>query len=154
MEITNSEILTKINVLKNEIDEQTQLCKSIVKLDKIDSLSVIELVSSTEEKINSLKSYQHILMLRNAEADLEYDGRIVKAQLLIKIKEGILLKKKIKTILISTTSNEKELLNVSLEAFQSVQEYKKELTIIHDVLEQFNNKQFNLEDYKWKKLQN
>jgi hypothetical protein len=148
MEITNSEILTKINVLKNEIDEQTQLCKSIVKLDKIDSLSVIELVSSTEEKINSLKSYQHILMLRNAEADLEYDGRIVKAQLLIKIKEGILLKKKIKTILISTTSNEKELLNVSLEAFQSVQEYKKELTIIHDVLEQFNNKQFNLEDYK------
>lgn len=148
MEITNSEILTKINILKNEIDEQTQLCSSIVKLDKIDSLSVIGLVSSTEEKINTLKKYQHILMLRNAETDLKYGDITVKAQLLIKIKEGLLLKKKIKTILISTSSNEKELLNVSLEAFQSIQEYKKELSLIHNILENFNNEPFNLEDYK------
>lgn len=146
MKFTNSDLLLKISILKNEIEDQIHLCSNVSKLEQVDRKSLLEISASTEEKIDKLKTYQKIILKRNANTEVTFKGASIKVEDLIKLKEGLLLKKKLKNILINIPSENEELLKISLEAFQSVQEYKKDLSLIHKILNDFNNMQFKLED--------
>lgn len=145
--MTNSEILQRIVELKTQIDEQTDLCSNIFKLKTVDAKSIRELITDTEVKIGQLKNYQAIITVRNINKIITYQGRQYTALDLIKLKEEILLRKKLKQLLINTKSDQEELLQISLEAFQSIQDYKKSLGEIHILLEEFNNETFDIEEY-------
>jgi len=146
--MTNSEVLQKINDLKLEIDEQTLLCKNIVKVENVTSKDIQNLLDSTLEKIDTLKKYQQIILNRNYLEFIEYNSENINIQTLIKRKEKLLLKKKFETILINSYNDTEGLVKISIDAFQHVQEYKKELSKIHSILNIFNNTQFKLEEYK------
>lgn len=148
MEITNSDLLLQISVLKNEIEDQIHLCSNVSKLGHIDGNSLLEIVNSTEEKIDKLKRYQKIILKRNADTNVMFKDMNIKVKDLIKLKEGLLLKKNLKNILINIPSENDKLIEISLEAFQAVQEYKKDLSLIHEILNDFNNIQFNLEEHE------
>lgn len=145
--MTNSEILQRIVELKTEINEQTDLCSNIFKLKTVDAKSINELIADTESKIELLKKYQAIISTRNMNKILIFRDAQYIALDLIKLKEEILLKKKLKQVLINTKSDQEELLQISLEAFQSIQDYKKSLGEIHIILEEFNNETFDIEEY-------
>jgi len=142
--MTNSEILTLSQSLKTEIADQTSLCTNLFRSEKVSIDDLDSLVNSTKEKIDSLKNYQRILYIRN-QLMITYKQKEISYQTIIRIKEGLLLKKKLYSSLIGDSSN--NLVNLSLEAFQSVQEYKKDLTEIYNILETFNNSTFNIQDY-------
>ena len=145
---TNSTILTKIIELKTDIDDQITLCSNVFKLDKVNEKDLTDLIESTTDKIDELKDLQLIIANRNAKETLEYNSRTYFAQELIKIKEGLLLKKKLKINLVGSAPEQDAAIYISLEAFQAVQRYKKELNEIQSILETFNNKKFNLQDYR------
>lgn len=141
--MTNSEILTMSQALKTEINDQISLCSNLFRSD-ISGKDLESLVNSTDEKIDELKFYQHVIYIRNQEKTV-YKDETITYQSIIRIKEGLLLKKKLQTSLIGDSGN--NLVNLSLEAFQKVQEYKKDLTMIYNILETFNNSTFNIQDY-------
>ncbi len=141
--MTNSEILTMSQALKTEITDQTSLCSNLFRSD-ISGKDLEALVNSTQEKIDELKFYQHVIYNRNQEKTI-YKNKEISYQEIIRIKEGLLLKKKLQTSLIGDSGN--NLVNLSLEAFQKVQEYKKDLTMIYNILETFNNSTFNIQDH-------
>ncbi len=145
--MTNSELLQRITELRTEIDEQTNLCASIFKLDNVESGSVKELSDSIISKIDQFKKYQAIINKRNIHKILIYQNTDYAAIDLIKIKEGILLKKQLKQLLISTNSEQDKMLQISLEAFQSIQDYKKSLSEIHIILQEFNDEKFDIKEY-------
>ena len=143
--MTNSSLLLQISDLKNEIEDQTNLCPNIFKLENVRADSVIELIETTIVKIDKLKNYQNIMILRNNSVIL-FNEQEISVQELIKMKEGLLLKKKLKTHLTKSSSND-NLIQIALEAFQDIQDYKKLLSEIHTTLEKFNNIEFEIKDY-------
>jgi len=145
--MTNGEILQKITELRTEVDEQTHLCSSIFKLDNVESKSIRELTESILDKIDTFKRYQAVIGKRNVNKTLVFKGNDYSAIDLIKIKEGILLKKQLNQMLINTNSEQDQMLQISLEAFQSIQDYKKSLSEIHIILQEFNNEQFDIKEY-------
>ena len=145
---TNSEVLSKIIELKTDIDDQTNLCSNIFKLDVIKESEVYGLIESTSLKIDELKNLQNIISTRNYIETVSFRDKLYTIQELIKIKEGILLKKALKTALIGSTPTQSNIIKISLEAFQSIQEYKKTLLEIQTILTEFNNKPFDIKDYK------
>lgn len=144
---TNSEILTRIVELKTDIADQTNLCSNIFKLEHIKESDVHEVINSTTIKIDELKRLQNVISTRNYNEKLNFDGQEFSAQSLIKYKEGIQLKKELKTALIGSTPKQDNIIKISLEAFQSIQTYKKILADIQTILTTFNNNKFNIEDY-------
>lgn len=143
--MNNSEILQRIVELRTEIEEQTNLCSNIFKLSA-EPAAINEVIESTELKIDQLKDYQAIINRRNFGKTVIFRDVTFTVADLIKLKEGLLLKKQLKAALINTKSEESEMVQISLEAFQSIQDYKKSLGEIHTILEKFNNEPFNTKD--------
>jgi hypothetical protein len=144
---TNSELLSKIIELKTDIDDQTNLCSNIFKLDVIKESDVYGLIESTSLKIEELKSLQNVISNRNYLEHVVFQDKDYSVQELIKFKEGIILKKTLKTALIGSTPTQSNIIKISLEAFQSIQEYKKILIEIQTILTEFNNTPFELKDF-------
>lgn len=147
MTTTNSAILSKIIELKTDIDDQTNLCSNIFKLEVIKESDVYGLIDSTSLKIDELKSLQNIISNRNYLEHVKFQDKDYSIQELIKFKEGILLKKTLKTALIGSTPSQANIIKISLEAFQSIQEYKKTLLEIQTILTEFNQALFEIKDY-------
>ena len=146
--MTNSNLMIDINTLKSEIQNQTHLCDNIFKLDDTKKDDINDLLESTISKIEIFKYYQKVLNIRNFIEIITYNEKEMTVSTLIKIKETLLLKKNLKNSLIHTSPAHKDLIEISLKAFQDVQEYKKQLSVIHIVLEKFNNEQFEIKDYE------
>ncbi len=146
--MTNSELMITITELKSEIENQTHLCGNVFKLESADTRALHDIIESTDIKIDQLKQYQKILNIRNYTEIFTFNHKEITVSDLIKIKETLLLKKKLKSSLIHSSPEQEELIQISLKAFQDVQEYKKQLSEIHIILEKFNTTIFKIKDYE------
>ncbi len=144
--MTNSKLLLMINALRQEVDNQINLCSNISKLENTDAENVNSLLDATISQIDKLKKYQHIIAIRN-NTYLTFRDEKLTAHEIIKRKEALLLKKKLMTPLVQLSGSNEQLIKTSLSAFQSIQEYKTILTEIHEILITFNNERFEIKDY-------
>ncbi len=145
--MTNSKLLTLITELKTEIGDQINLSTNIFKLENTDASSIHQLVDTTLNKITKLKNYQLVITLRNLKI-VTYKDQETQVYKLIKLREELLLKKQLMTPLIRSTPSNDELVKLSLEAFQKIQEYKTQLDEIYYILNTFNNEEYEIKDYE------
>lgn len=140
--MTNKEALQTISDLKNEIDSQKLLCSNLIKLSKVDHNVLIELQQNILQNIDNYKKYQGQLIQRNSECTLTHNNKSIIASELIRRKEALLLKKDFELTLVSIETHDEDILKVSLEAFQNVQKYKKEIAVILQTLNNYNNQEW------------
>jgi len=140
--MTNKELLQSMSELKNDIDAQKQLGSNLLKLKNIDILTLQEIRSNIESAIEKLKDQQETLILRNTTNAIQHLGVEYRASKLIRMKEELTLKLEFESILANVVSDDEKIIRISLEAFQKVQQYKKEIGQILNTLNNYNNQEW------------
>lgn len=149
MLVTNSELLTQITTLQSDIYDQQNLCKNLLRFTDPPANDIKDLIDDTLSKIEKLKNYQKIISLRNANYfyTLSNSTKLSVADI-IKLKEELVLKKNILSIISNASHQADELVPISLSYFSEFQNIKNQLSEIQNILTDFNNKQFKTEDYQ------
>lgn len=154
-QITNTKLLTTINNLKNDIDEYFILCGNISSLKTssnsdapsktLEDDDLKEVLKEGVLKIDEMKKLQLLINERNLNYEITINNETKTVAEWIKIKEGLVLKKNMYSIVFSKQNQENSNLAISmLEIFQELQQYKHKIAAIQKELDKFNNQLFKI----------